>query len=105
MSEHQHKEWKASWRGEYLKWACGFANAEGGVLVTGRDDACIDTRKHAVKSASKTPGWVRATLAEVATHIVKAHPGQPDGHEPPLCDHGGSWVEAAWAWRARPRQA
>jgi len=27
MSESQHKEWKASWRDEYLKWICGFANA------------------------------------------------------------------------------
>ena len=38
MSESQHIEWKASWRDECLKWVCGFANAEGGVLVVGRDD-------------------------------------------------------------------
>ncbi len=38
MSEDQHTEWKSSWRDEYLKWICGFANAEGGVLVVGRDD-------------------------------------------------------------------
>ena len=31
-------EWKESWRDEYLKWICGFANAEGGVLVIGRND-------------------------------------------------------------------
>jgi len=36
--ESQHTEWKLSWRDEYLKWICGFANAEGGVLVVGRDD-------------------------------------------------------------------
>ena len=36
--EHQHVEWKESWRDEYLKWISGFANAEGGVLVIGRDD-------------------------------------------------------------------
>ena len=39
MKEHQHIEWKSSWRDEDLKWICGFANAEGGVLVIGRDDA------------------------------------------------------------------
>ncbi len=39
MSESQHMEWKASWRDEYLKWICGFANADGGVLVIGRNDA------------------------------------------------------------------
>lgn len=38
MKESQHTEWKSSWRDEYLKWICGFANAEGGVLVIGRDD-------------------------------------------------------------------
>ena len=39
MRESQIIEWKPSWRDEYLKWTCGFANAEGGVLVIGRDDA------------------------------------------------------------------
>ena len=38
MNENQHTEWKASWRDEYLKWICGFANAAGGVLVIGRND-------------------------------------------------------------------
>ncbi len=38
MKESQHTEWKESWRDEYLKWLCGFANAEGGVLVIGRND-------------------------------------------------------------------
>ena len=36
--EHQQMEWKASWRDEYMKWICGFANAEGGRLVVGKDD-------------------------------------------------------------------
>jgi ATP-dependent DNA helicase RecG len=39
MKENQHVEWKSSWRDEYLKWICGFANAEGGVLEIGRNDA------------------------------------------------------------------
>lgn len=38
MNENQHIEWKETWRDEYLKWICGFANAEGGVLVLGRND-------------------------------------------------------------------
>lgn len=36
--ESQNKEWKESWRDEYLKWICGFANAEGGKLIIGRND-------------------------------------------------------------------
>ena len=35
MREHQQVEWKESWRDEYLKWLCGFANADGGELVIG----------------------------------------------------------------------
>ena len=38
MKESQHIEWKEAWRDEYLKWIAGFANAEGGVLVLGRND-------------------------------------------------------------------
>jgi len=38
MKESQQIEWKSSWRDEYLKWICGFANAEGGRLIIGRDD-------------------------------------------------------------------
>ena len=30
MKENQQIEWKQSWRDEYLKWICGFANTEGG---------------------------------------------------------------------------
>lgn len=38
MPESQNIEWKVSWRDEYLKWICGFANAEGGKLYIGKDD-------------------------------------------------------------------
>lgn len=38
MKESQHIEWKETWRDEYLRWLCGFANAQGGVLVIGRND-------------------------------------------------------------------
>ncbi|MDR3069602.1 MAG: putative DNA binding domain-containing protein [Propionibacteriaceae bacterium] len=38
MPEKQTVEWKSSWRDEYLKWVCGFANAQGGVLEIGKDD-------------------------------------------------------------------
>ncbi|MCC6497024.1 MAG: putative DNA binding domain-containing protein, partial [Propionibacteriaceae bacterium] len=38
MREHQQIEWKESWRDEYLRWICGFANAEGGRLHIGRSE-------------------------------------------------------------------
>ena len=42
MSESLLIEYKESWRDEYLKWICGFANARGGVLYIGkRDDGSV----------------------------------------------------------------
>ena len=38
MSESQSIEYKQSWRDEYLKWICGFANANGGIIFIGKDD-------------------------------------------------------------------
>ncbi|MBW1723987.1 MAG: ATP-binding protein, partial [Deltaproteobacteria bacterium] len=38
MKESQNIEWKKSWRYEYIKWICGFANANGGILYIGKDD-------------------------------------------------------------------
>ena len=39
MAESQNIEYKESWRDEYLKWLCGFANAQGGTIYIGVDDA------------------------------------------------------------------
>ena len=36
--ENQNIEYKATWRDEYLKWICGFANAQGGSLYIGIND-------------------------------------------------------------------
>lgn len=38
MQESQNIEFKQSWRDEYLKWICGFANANGGIIFLGKDD-------------------------------------------------------------------
>ncbi|MDO9566211.1 MAG: ATP-binding protein [Candidatus Desulfaltia sp.] len=38
MKESQNIEWKESWRDEYIKWICGFANANGGTLYIGKDN-------------------------------------------------------------------
>jgi ATP-dependent DNA helicase RecG len=38
MIERQDIEYKPGWRDEYLKWICGFANANGGKLYIGVDD-------------------------------------------------------------------
>ena len=52
MAESQNIEWKESWRDDYLKWICGFANAQGGKIYIGIKD---DGRIIGVKTA-KTIG-------------------------------------------------
>lgn len=37
-NESQNIEYKESWRDEYLKWICGFANAQGGSIFIGVND-------------------------------------------------------------------
>jgi ATP-dependent DNA helicase RecG len=39
MPEQQNIEYKSSWHDDYLKWVCGFANAQGGRIYIGKDDA------------------------------------------------------------------
>lgn len=58
MKENQNVEFKESWRDEFLKWICGFANADGGVLVIGKNDQGVvvgvpDARKLLVDIPNK----------------------------------------------------
>ncbi len=62
-SENQHTEWKASWRDEYIKWICGFANAQGGSLVIGKNDkGKITGIRDAKKLLEDIPNKVRDPL-------------------------------------------
>lgn len=38
MPEQQNIEYKQSWHDDYLKWVCGFSNAQGGVIFIGKGD-------------------------------------------------------------------
>ena len=59
-SENQHIEWKVSWRDEYIKWICGFANAQGGTLVIGKNDkGKITGIRNAKKLLEEIPNKVR----------------------------------------------
>lgn len=73
MKETQSIEYKASWRDEYLKWVCGFANAEGGVLVIGRNDKGIAVGvSNARKLLEDLPNKVRDVLGiMVAVNLIK----------------------------------
>lgn len=39
MPESQNIEYKSNWHDDYLKWVCGFANAQGGKIYIGMNDA------------------------------------------------------------------
>ena len=57
--EDQNIEYKQSWRDEYIKWICGFANAAGGKIYIGIDDTgnvlgIPDTKKLLEEIPNKT---------------------------------------------------
>jgi ATP-dependent DNA helicase RecG len=70
--EQQNLEWKESWRDEYLRWICGFANAEGGTLVIGRNDqGQVVGLSNATKLLEDIPNKVRDVLGiMVAVNLV-----------------------------------
>ena len=39
FDESQNTEYKESWNDKYLEWICGFANAQGGKIFLGVNDA------------------------------------------------------------------
>ncbi len=69
-------EFKETWNDEYLKWICGFANAQGGTLYVGiRDDDTLARRgramnQHLLSITEKTwapstvMGWYSKLIAE-----------------------------------------
>jgi len=61
--ESQNTEFKQSWNDDYLKWVCGFANAQGGRIFIGKDDAGIVTDlKNAKKLLEDLPNKIRDQL-------------------------------------------
>ncbi len=83
MKEHQQIEWKETWRDEFLRWICGFANAEGGSLHIGRDDqGTIVGLSDAPKLLMDLPNKIRDLLGIVVP--VNLHESQ-----------GKSWIEIA----------
>ena len=81
MPESQNTEWKASWRDEYLKWLCGFANAEGGVLEIGRaDDGTVVGVKQAKQLLEELPNKIRAVLGLVARVDLVDPKGRINNH-------------------------
>ena len=67
MKECQNIEFKETWSDDYLKWICGFANAQGGKLYIGVDDSeNIVGVKNARKLLEDIPNKIVTTLGIVA---------------------------------------
>lgn len=67
MPETQNIEYKSVWKDEYLKWICGFANAQGGTLYIGKDDnGNVVGVKNARKLLEDLPNKITNILGIVA---------------------------------------
>jgi len=77
MREHQIIEWKESWRDEFLKWICGFANAQGGILVIGKNDKGVPVGVHNIqKLLEDIPNKVRDILGIMVDVNLRAESGK-----------------------------
>ena len=76
--ENQITEWKESWRDDYLKELCGFANAQGGFLEIGRNDKGIIVGvQNAEKLLELLPNKIRSLtgiLADIDMHFENGKP-------------------------------
>ena len=67
MEENQNVEWKTKWRDEYLKWICGFANAQGGKIYIGTaDDGTIVGVQNSKILLEDIPNKIQTMLGIVA---------------------------------------
>ena len=63
MPESQNIEWKQSWKEDYLKWVCGFANAQGGTIYIGVDDqGQVFPLSNSQKLLEEIPNKIRTLL-------------------------------------------
>ena len=78
MSESQNIEYKESWRDEYLKWVCGFANAQGGIIYIGlNDDGKVVGVQNAKKLLEDIPNKIQSQLG-IVTDVNKHTKGGKD---------------------------
>lgn len=67
MPESQNTEYKESWRDEYLKWVCGFANAAGGRIYIGvRDDGKVVGVHNSKRFIEEIPSKIKDTMGILA---------------------------------------
>ena len=77
MTESQNIEYKTVWKDEYLKWICGFANAQGGTIFIGKDDdGNVVGVNNAKKLLEELPNKITTVLGIVAdVNLYKSNNG------------------------------
>jgi ATP-dependent DNA helicase RecG len=66
VAEKQTIEWKSSWHDDWVKWICGYANAQGGTLYIGKDDGGkVVGIKNVKKLSEDIPNKIRNYLGIV----------------------------------------
>ncbi|MDR3188802.1 MAG: putative DNA binding domain-containing protein [Prevotellaceae bacterium] len=74
MPEQQNTEYKSIWKDEYLKWICGFANAQGGRIFIGKDDSgAVVGLKNSKKLLEDLPNKITTILGiicDVNLHVT-----------------------------------
>ncbi len=67
MKENQNIEFKQSWHDDYLRWLCGFANAQGGILYIGiKDNGVVTGVGNSLKLMEDLPNKIRDILGIMA---------------------------------------
>lgn len=78
MTESQNIEYKESWRDEYLKWVCGFANAQGGRIYIGlNDNGEVVGVGNSKKLLEDIPNKIRDTMGIIADVNKLEENGKP----------------------------
>ena len=77
MPESQNIEYKESWRDEYLKWVCGFANAQGGTIYIGvSDDGKVIGLADGKRLLEDIPNKIQDTMGIIADVNLLERDGQ-----------------------------
>lgn len=101
MSEDQIIEYKSTWRDEFLKWICGYANAQGGTLFIGIEDGGeVVGIKNAGKLLEDIPNKVRDGLG-IMVDVNRLYNGETeyleilvDAYPYPVSYHGNYYYRS-----------
>ena len=99
--ESQVIKWKESWRDEYMKTLCAFANASGGTLEVGRNDKGVLVNVENInKLLVNLPNKIKNAMAMVADVGVNIENGKEylsitvGAHPFPISYHGVYYIRS-----------